>query len=128
MYICEYVIFTMSDKNENHAASTSNADKLIRAAEELKPSSQTPSYECTKCGNTAYTCTRPLGGYLLKTCTKCGNTSFRGRPTIAPLLPENLYHGQGTARGPTKKPTGHNATTEKFTHKFRNKGKGYKHD
>ena len=103
------------------SASTSNADKVIDALEEVQQEKQKPAYQCNECGGLHYTVRSPLGGPKIKICTNCGSKSYTGRASMAPLLPENLTHGQGTSRGPTKriykqKPDKHQPT-------FRSKGR-----
>ena len=120
-YKCEYTTHTMTFKKEN-AAHTSNADKVLSAVQEVRKEEDKPIFTCVKCGSNDFTTRRPLGGPLIRICSKCGSKQYRGSGTIAPLLPENLNHKQGQARGPaysaTPKPK-----QDKHQPRYRSKGK-----
>ena len=113
------VVGVMSKKYT--AASTSNADKIIDALDEVRSETKTPSYVCNNCNSTEYIVRSPLGGYKIKICARCKSKSYSSRANIAPLLAANKPHDQGTARGPIK--TEAKPKTDKHQPTYRHKGK-----
>mgnify|MGYP001052366286 CR=1 FL=1 len=103
------------------AASTSEADKVIDALNEVREEQKPVSYSCKNCGCTSYSVRSPLGGPKIKVCDNCNQKWYAARGNLAPLMPQNLNHKQGSTKGPIKsrpkpKPAKHQPT-------YRSKGK-----
>ena len=115
----------MSSNKKYNSAATSRADKVIDAVSDAQAKvSEAGLYGCPKCGHSKYSTRRALGGPLIKVCLSCGHKRVapRGGVGVRPLLPENLYHEQGTKKGPFKS-SSPKQKTEKHAPKYRSKGK-----
>ena len=111
-------------KKHKSAAHTSKADRVIDALSEVRKQEEKPKYQCRGCGCLRYTTRRALGGPLLMICAECGKKQTKGSGKgVTPLLPENLNHKQGKARGPSYSAT-NKPKSDKHSPNYRSKGKG----
>lgn len=107
--------------NEKYtAASTSKADKVIDALNEVQQELSKPAYQCNDCGSAHYTVRSPLGGYKIKVCAECGSKSYSSRANMAPLI-NSTTNTQGATRGPVKKQF--KSAPDKHQPTYRHKGK-----